>query len=952
MAPPDGIRATSDLTQRRDLLAEVSRLVSYRYDLPETFDGLVLQLRRALDVDLLTLGLPDEQKHTMRLRYSRVSDVVRVDLPVEFPLDDSPSGTAWSTQEIVTVNDVANDRRWPTVMKELLSAGIGTYCSVPLTAGDRRIGALGLGSLKPHAFGDDDLELLRQIAIPVAMAVENELIREYADRYKSEQKRAEAALRDQANLLNLTHDTVFVMDTEGVITYWNRGAEERYGWSAEQALGRVVHDLLKTVFPAPLKQITAGLMHTGRWEGEILHTKKDGTQVTVASRWALQRDEQGVPVAILETNNDITERKRAEQILRQSEAYLAEAERLNHCGSWALDLASDKYVYVSDEDLRIWGFDPQQDLPSKEAVFRRIHPEDRNRWKEKFENSLHEKTDSFDEYRIVLPDGTVRDIYTIRHPVLNSAGDVVQLFGTTMDITERKRAEDELRRSEAQLAHERDRLSLLLEINNLIVSKLEANELFQAVAASMRKHFGNDLTSLWLLNKQTGCLERKYLDFPMGKGFLEKAGVVMFGNLEKEFFRVGKPQIYSEEMVGLPEVIRKAARAESVVSAAIMPLVGADGPLGLLAMSSRKANAFSEADRNLLSQIGTQISLVLDNALAYGRLRASRDDLEDQRLYLESEIRAEYNFEEMVGGSPAWRRVLHQITTVAPTDAGVLLLGETGTGKELIARAIHSRSQRRERTLVKLSCAAVPMGLLESELFGHEKGAFTGALTKQIGRFELANKGTLFLDEVGDIPLEVQTKLLRALQEQEFERLGNPHTIKVDVRVIAATNRDLSQMVKDRTFRQDLYYRLNVFPIVVPPLRERIGDIELLVRFFVAKYAARMRKPIESIPAATMKVLRHYHWPGNIRELEHFVERAVILSPANVLHVPVEELLTGAAGMKIPTLEEGEREQILQALRACGGVIGGPTGAAARLAMNRSTLNSRMRKLGITRADF
>jgi len=243
------------------------------------------------------------------------------------------------------------------------------------------------------------------------------------------------------------------------------------------------------------------------------------------------------------------------------------------------------------------------------------------------------------------------------------------------------------------------------------------------------------------------------------------------------------------------------------------------------------------------------------------------------------------------------------------------------------------------------------MGLLESELFGHEKGAFTGALTKQVGRFELANRGSLFLDEVGDIPLELQTKLLRALQEQEFERLGNPHTIKVDVRVIAATNRDLSQMVKDRTFRQDLYYRLNVFPIVVPPLRERSGDIELLVRHFVAKYAARLRKPIESIPAATMKVLRHYHWPGNVRELEHFIERAVILSPAKLLQVPVEELLAGTVGVKIPTLEEGEREQILQALRACGGVIGGPKGAAAKLAINRSTLNSRMRKLGISRAD-
>jgi formate hydrogenlyase transcriptional activator len=501
------------------------------------------------------------------------------------------------------------------------------------------------------------------------------------------------------------------------------------------------------------------------------------------------------------------------------------------------------------------------------------------------------------------------------------------------------------------LAEERDRLSLLLEINNHIVSKLEANELFHAVAVSLCKHFGNELTSLWLVNKQTGSLERKYLDFPTGRGFVEKSPILVPGNFDREILRRRTPNIYSGDFAGLPAGTREAFRAEAILSLVLVPLVGVNGPLGVLAMCSRKGNAFRESDLDLLSQIGTQISLVLDNALAYERLRASHDDLQDQRLYLESEIRAEYNFEEMIGDSPVWRRVLHQITTVAPTDAGVLLLGETGTGKELIARAIHSRSQRRGRTLVKLSCAAVPMGLLESELFGHEKGAFTGALTKQIGRFELANKGTLFLDEVGDIPLELQTKLLRALQEQEFERLGNPHTIKVDVRVIAATNRDLSQMVKDRTFRQDLYYRLNVFPIVVPPLRERNADIELLVRHFVAKYATRIRKRIESIPTATMKVLRNYHWPGNVRELEHFIERAVILSPANVLQIPVEELLTGTVGVKIPTLKEGEREQILHALRACGGVVGGPTGAAARLGINRSTLNSRMRKLGISRAD-
>jgi formate hydrogenlyase transcriptional activator len=516
-------------------------------------------------------------------------------------------------------------------------------------------------------------------------------------------------------------------------------------------------------------------------------------------------------------------------------------------------------------------------------------------------------------------------------------------------------ARDTVDRYHREVANQRDRLSLLLEINNHIVGKLEMEELFQAVARSMRKHLGNDLTSLWLFNKQTGCFEQKFLDFPAGKGFLEKVVVVEPTKLWSEWSRFRTPQFYSPFEGDVPPALREASRSESLLSAVLVPLMGGEGPLGLLTMCSPKANAFSEADRDLLSQIGTQISLVLENALAYGRLRASRDDLEEQRLYLESEIESEYNFDDIVGKSAAIRKVLDQVAIVAPTSSTVLLHGEAGTGKELVARAIHNLSPRRGRTFVRLNCAAIPSGLLESELFGHEKGAFTGALMQKRGRFELADHGTLFLDEIGDITMELQPKLLRALQEQEFERLGSTETIQVDVRLIAATHRDLEGMIRNHQFREDLFYRLRVFPVGIPPLRERREDIQLLVHFFVSRVSRRMQKRIRSVPKPAMEALVNADWPGNIRELENFIERCVIITQGDELNVPRAEL-TRSSGRTIvsvgSTFEQAERQAILDALKIASGRIAGNGGAAERLGLKRTTLQNKMRRLNITRSDY
>jgi len=394
-------------------------------------------------------------------------------------------------------------------------------------------------------------------------------------------------------------------------------------------------------------------------------------------------------------------------------------------------------------------------------------------------------------------------------------------------------------------------------------------------------------------------------------------------------------------------------RAELIQSVAVTPLATGTGPLGLLAIGSRKPTAFGQQDLDLFRQIGAQIALAVDNAIAYGRLSASHAHLEEQREYLESETRAEYSFEEIIGKSAVLREVLNQVSIVAPTDSTALLHGETGTGKELVARAIHNLSPRRDHTFVRLNCAAIPSGLVESELFGHEKGAFTGALMQKRGRFELADRGTLFLDEIGDISLDLQPKLLRALQEREFERLGSTKTIHVDVRLIAATHQDLPAMIRNNQFREDLFYRLNVFPIEIPPLRERREDIPLLIHYLVSRLSRRMQKRIRSIPKRAMDMLVNADWPGNVRELENFIERCVILTQGDELQVPRIELKrpplrTAATGA---TFEEAERQVIIDALKAASGKISGKGGAAERLGLQRTTLQNKMRRLNITRAD-
>jgi len=504
---------------------------------------------------------------------------------------------------------------------------------------------------------------------------------------------------------------------------------------------------------------------------------------------------------------------------------------------------------------------------------------------------------------------------------------------------------------EEQLALERDRLRTLLEINNAVVGCLATRDLFQAISASLRRTFGMDYVSLLLYDAEAGALKMRVLDFPDSAGHIrENAIIPVDDSLAGLVFRTRVPRLVptmDDARKFSPQTAEILSR-EGLCSLCCLPLITPASVLGTLNLGSRQENFFTEQDLQFFSQAAGQVAIALDNSLSYERIEELNARLAEEKVYLEDEIRTDNRFEEIVGQSRVLRALLKQVETVAPTDSTVLIYGETGTGKELLARAIHDLSNRKQGTFVKLNCAAIPTGLLESEMFGHEKGAFTGAIAQRIGRFELANRGTMFMDEVGEIPLELQTKLLRVLQEREFERLGSSRTIKTDARLVAATNRNLETMVEQREFRADLYYRLNVFPLTVPSLRERREDIPLLVRYFVQQFARRMNKKITNIPSEAMQSLARYDWPGNIRELQNFIERAVILTPGTSLHAPVRELQRRTTGSApAVTLAAAERDAILKALRDAHGRVGGEQGAAARLGMKRTTLQAKMRKLGI-----
>jgi formate hydrogenlyase transcriptional activator len=503
---------------------------------------------------------------------------------------------------------------------------------------------------------------------------------------------------------------------------------------------------------------------------------------------------------------------------------------------------------------------------------------------------------------------------------------------------------------------ERDRLRTLFDITNALVSKLGTNELFSAIGAQLSKLIPHDYSMLTVSNPESGRLDL-YALHSTGIPFIDalKGPFDPSGMPAAEVLATGKPVVaYAADIDRYPSPVFGRFVSLGFRSICSVPLVAPNRTIGTLALCRMIEDTWSGDDVAFLVQVANHIAIAVENSLSYRELAEMKERLATEKLYLEDEIRLDHNIGNMVGEGLAFQSILKSVQIVAPTDSTVLILGETGTGKELVARAVHELSPRRKGSFVKVNCAAIPASLLESELFGYEKGSFTGAVAQKIGRFELAHKGTLFLDEIGEMPLELQPKLLRAIQDQEFERVGGTRTIRTDVRFVAATNRDLKAMVDENEFRADLYYRLHVFPLSVPPLRERREDIPLLTRYFVQKHAQRMGREIDKIPTSAMEALTRYDWPGNIRELQNVLERSVILTHGHTLQIAMPDL-GETSGSSVPmTLASkashaAERQAIVKALEDAKGQVGGPDGAAARLGVKRTTLQSRMRKLNIAR---
>ncbi len=526
--------------------------------------------------------------------------------------------------------------------------------------------------------------------------------------------------------------------------------------------------------------------------------------------------------------------------------------------------------------------------------------------------------------------------------IRDTTGEISGFAKVTRDFTDRKRAEE----------------AVMLQLSTALLANMDVRKLLGAISASIKEVIPHDYATLALYDRATQTLVVEFLDAGESESRRGDVRIGLQDSVAEEVFRTHEPVILDQiQGSRFSQESMRHFTELGMQSGCCVPLIHRGEPIGTLSVTSQRPAAFAHREAEMLTQIAGQVAMAVSNAMVFRQIAELRDRLSQEKQYLQEEINVENRFEDIVGESSGLRRVLKEIETVAPTDATVLIQGETGTGKELLARAIHRLSPRNERTFIKLNCAAIPAGLLESELFGHEKGAFTGAIARKMGRLELAHEGTLFLDEVGEIPLELQPKLLRALQEREFERLGGTRAINVNVRLIAATNRDLAQMVAEKQFRSDLFYRLKVFPIFAPPLRDRVTDIPVLVRHFVSSHSRRMGKSIETIPKETMEALVRWPWPGNIRELENFLERAVILTRGSVLYVPLVELETSAANeesvlAESPTLQTAEREHILRVLREAKGQIGGDDGAAARLGLKRTTLNSKLKKLGIERSDY
>ena len=920
--------AEMTVSKRYETLLRVSQtLISIRSS-DELFSILARELRAVVSFYVMGVGIYDEKMHEMNtMSYGEPG--VPLQAP-KFAPEETFSWWVYQHQEPLMIPSLAEETRFPAVTAMLGNRGVRSVCALPLTTVHRRLGGLAFGSLEADAYSKEEVGFLSLVANQVALAVDDAL------NFDTSQHATEA-LRASEEGFRLIVDSIpafaWYAGTDGKIEYLNQRILDFTGVRLEDLVG---FGWANVLHPEDVERTKTVWLHSIE-TGEPCDVDQRVRRFDKTYRWFRTnaqplRDRSGRVIRWYGVATDIEDLKRAEEGLREREQNLrlvvdsipglvctmnaaGEVQRLNR--------QLLEYFGKTTEELKNW------------ATSDVVHPDDRARVIAAFSRSI-ETGDTYDiEHRCRRADGVYLWFQVRALPVRDTQGHISSWYILLTDIDKRKQAED--------------RLQLLLDVTNQVVSNLQLRDLLRAISASVRRVMQCDLVGVFLPDLAGNRMQTFTLDFPESKGFIREDYCSMEGSLGGYVFGTGKPWIGNASDVLQLGLKDEPAIPEGLKTGCFVPLVSRNRVLGLLGLGRREENAFSQADIGFLTQVATQIAIGVENALDYEHITEARDRLAEQTFYLENEIRLEHNFEEIIGNSQPLKAVLESVRIVAPADSTVLIQGETGTGKEVIARLIHNLSSRKGHAFVKVNCAAIPLGLLESELFGHEKGSFTGAIAQRIGRFELAHNGTLFLDEIGDIPLELQPKLLRVLQEQEFERLGSTRTQRVDVRLLAATNASLSQLVAEKKFRRDLYYRLNVFPIDVPPLRDRRDDIPLLVHYFANKYARRMGKQIESIPKETMDALSRYSWPGNIRELQNLMERAALLSTGPSLRVPLAEILNDPGFSGGNALEQAEREQILRALRESNWVVGGARGAAARLGLKRTSLAYKMQRLGISR---
>ncbi len=921
--------AETAVTTRYETLFRVSQtLISIRSS-EELFSILARELRAVVNFYVMGVGIYDENAHEMRTT-SYGEPGVPLQAP-KFAPEETFSWWVYQHQQPLIIPSLDAETRFPAVAEMLKSRGVRSVCALPLTTVHRRLGGLAVGSIEADAYSSEEVSFLSLVANQVALAVDDALNVDASQDAKDALRASEESFRQ---IVDSIPAFAWYAGPDGKIEYLNQRILD---YTAERQENLVGFGWANVLHSEDVDRTKKAWLHSVE-TGEPCDVEQRVRRFDNIYRWFRTtaqplRDKSGRVIRWYGVATDIEDWKRAEEGLRERELNL----RLvvdSIPGLVCTMSAAGEFQLFNRQILEYFGKTPAE-LKSW-ATSDLVHPDDLPRVIAAFTSSIESGHPYDSEHRCRRADGVYRWFQVRALPVRDTEGRIISWYILFTDIDERKRAED--------------RLQLLLDVTNQVVSNLQLRDLLRAISASVRRVMQCDLVGVFLPDSEGNRLQTFVLDFPESKGFIREEYCSMEGSLGGFVFSTGKPWTGNTSDVLQLGVKDDPIIPEGLKAGCMLPLVSQNRVLGLLGLGRREENAFSQVDIGFLKQVASQIAIAVENALEYGQINEAKDRLAEQKFYLEDEIRREHNFEEIIGNGPRLKAVLESVRIVAPANSTVLIQGETGTGKEVIARAIHNLSSRKGQAFVKVNCAAIPLGLLESELFGHEKGSFTGAIARRTGRFELAHKGTLFLDEVGDIPLELQPKLLRVLQEQEFERLGSSRTQHVDVRLLAATNTNLTRMVAEKKFRSDLYYRLKVFPIDVPPLRDRREDIPLLIRYFANKYARRIGKQIKSIPKETMDALSHYTWPGNIRELQNLMERAVLLSTGPSLRVPLAEILTDVSPASSGNaLEQAEREQIVRALQECNWVVGGVHGAAARLGLKRTSLAYKMQKLGISR---